>query len=51
VILKSSGVSFFFSGFCLHPGHKKNVEGKTYPAMDSPLYKEANGTNFVLVEN
>jgi len=34
-----------FSSFCLHPGHKNNMEEKIYPAMDSPVY----GENIILV--
>jgi len=41
---------FFFSSFCFCPGHKNNTEEKTYPAMDSPVYGEADDINFISVE-
>ena len=31
---------FFFLAFHLCSSHRKNVEGKTYPAMDSPVYRK-----------
>jgi len=40
-----------FSSFCLRPDHRNNVEEKTYPAMDSPVYGEAGGEKFIAVEN
>ena len=41
----------FLSHFCLHPGHRKSLKGKTYPALDFPLHGESNGVNFILVED
>jgi len=40
-----------FSSFHLHPGHKDNMEEKTYPAIDLPVYGEADGINFILIED
>jgi len=36
----------FFSSFRLHPGHKNKMEG-----IDSPVYGEFNGANWILVED
>jgi len=36
--------------FSLCPSHRNNMEEKTYPAMDLPVYGEANGANFISVE-
>ena len=29
-----------FSSFCLTPGHWKELENKTYPAMNTPVHGE-----------
>jgi len=36
----------FFTSFYFCPGYNNNMEEKTYPAMDLPVYGEDNGTNF-----
>jgi len=41
----------FFSGFCLYPSRRNNIEEKTYPSMKLPAYREADGANFILVED
>ena len=41
----------YSSGFYLHSGHRRNMEEETYPALDSPVYGEADGAKFVLVED
>jgi len=41
----------FFSSLHLHPGYNNNMEEKTYPAMDLPVYGECTGVNFILVED
>jgi len=40
----------FFSSFHYCPGHKNNMEEKSYPAMDLPVYGETNGAKFILVD-
>jgi len=41
----------FFSSFCFHPGHKDKIGEKTYPAMDLPVYGEADDTNFIFIQD
>jgi len=43
---------YVYSSFCLCPGHRNSIEEKkTFPAMDSLVYGEANGPNFITVED
>ena len=41
----------FYLTFCLHPGHRKGLEGKAYPAKNLPFHGESDGANVVLVED
>jgi len=41
----------FFPFFANNPGHRKNAKGKSYLAVDLPVYKEADRANFVLVKD
>ena len=40
-----------FSHFHLYPDSRKDLEGKTYPAMDSPVHGESDDVTLVLVED
>ena len=44
-------VHYSFSRFCLHPGHRKSLEDKTYPAMNLPVHEEPNGVSCILVDD
>jgi len=39
-VLDEQFVETFFSSFHLYPGHKNNVEEKSYPAMDLPFMEK-----------
>jgi len=37
--------------FRLYLGYKNNIKEKTYSVMDSPVYGESDGANFILAED
>ena len=39
--------NIIFSGFCLHPGCRKDLDDKIYPAMDPPVHGESDGVSFI----
>jgi len=41
----------FTNTFLPSSGHRNNMEEKMYPAMDLPVYGEADGASFIFVEN
>ena len=40
-----------FSCFCLRLGHRKGLEGTTYPAIDLSVCGQSDGIKFALVED